>query len=42
MHPYLVPLKELFEQQANPAAAGPMKTNLAPLSRREALKWLKR
>jgi 3-methyladenine DNA glycosylase AlkD len=25
MHPYLVPLKELFEQNANPAQAGPMK-----------------
>ena len=25
MHPYLLPLKELFEQNANPAQAGPMK-----------------
>lgn len=25
MHPYLIPLKELFEQNANPAQAGPMK-----------------
>jgi 3-methyladenine DNA glycosylase AlkD len=25
MHPYLVPLKELFEQNADPAQAGPMK-----------------